>query len=100
MTVKFVPWDCAEILQTEEDILAFIEAALEENDPAFFAHALGIVARARGMTDIAKKSGLSRESLYKALSSEGNPSFDTIMKVMKALDLELHVGAATPAAAE
>ena len=100
MVVALYPWDSAAELDTDEDIRDYIEAALEENDPAFFAHALGIVARARGMTDIAKKSGLSRESLYKALSSEGNPSFDTIMKVMKALDLELHVGAATPAAAE
>lgn len=94
MTSKLIPWDTAKILRNDEEILAYIEAALEENDPALFAHALGVVARARGMTDVAKKSGLSRESLYKALSSEGNPSFDTIMRVMKALNLELHIAQA------
>lgn len=99
MPEKLIPWDTAKLLRNDEDILAYIEAALEENDPAFFAHALGVVARAHGMSDVAKKSGLSRESLYKALSSEGNPSFDTIMRVMKALNLEIHVGAATTATA-
>lgn len=100
MPVKFYPWDSTAELDTDEDIRDYIEAALEENDPAFFAHALGVVARARGMTDVAKKSGLSIESLSKALSSEGNPSFETIMRVMKALNLEIHVGSVVTAAAE
>ncbi len=91
MALELTPWDSAAGLNSEEEILAYIEASLEENDPALFAHVLGVVARARGMTEIAKKTGLSRESLYKALSSEGNPSIDTIMRVMKALDLEIHI---------
>ena len=66
-------WDAAEYLKTEEDMAAYLEAALEENDPSLIAAALGDIARAKGMTQIAKKTGLGRESLYKALSPEGNP---------------------------
>lgn len=89
-------WDSAEHLKTEADIEAYLEACLEEagDDPAFIAHALGVVARARGMTQLARDTGLGRESLYKALSGEGNPSFATIMKVIKALGLKLHMKAA------
>jgi len=91
MALELIPWDSAACLNSEEEILAYVEAALEENDPALFAHVLGVVARARGVAEVAKKAGLSGESLNKALSSEGNPSIDTIMRVMKALNLELHV---------
>ena len=66
-------WDASEHLETEEDMAAYLEAALEENDPALIAAALGDIARAKGMTQIAKQAGLGRESLYKALSPEGNP---------------------------
>jgi len=69
---------------------AYLEAALEENDPTLVAAALGDIAKAKGMTHIAKKAGLGRESLYKALSPDGNPEFSTILKVVSALGLKLH----------
>ena len=87
-------WDPAEHLITDEDMAAYLEAALEEGDPALIAAALGDIARAKGMSQIARDAGLGRESLYKALSAEGNPEFATIMKVVGALRLKLH---ATPA---
>lgn len=83
-------WDAAEHLKTEADMVAYLEAALEENDPGLIAAALGDIARAQGMTSIAKKTGLGRESLYKALSAEGNPEFATVLKVIAALGLQLH----------
>jgi probable addiction module antidote protein len=85
-----VPWDPAEHLETEEDMAIYLEAALEENDPALVAAALGDIARAKGMTQIAREAGLGRESLYKALSPEGNPELATVLKVLKALGLRLH----------
>ncbi len=91
MSIKTTAWDSAAHLRSDEEIAAYMEAALEEGDTAFIAYALGVVARAKGMTQVAQDAGLSRESLYKALSLEGNPSFDTILRVMKALNLELHV---------
>lgn len=84
------PWDPAEHLETEEDMAAYLEAALEEGDPALVAAALGDIARAKGMTQIARDTGLGRESLYKALSAEGNPEFATVLKVLRALGLRLH----------
>ena len=83
-------WDAAEHLATEEDMAAYLEAALEEDDPQLFAAALGDIARAKGMTEIARKAGLGRESLYKALAPDGNPEFATILKVMRSLGLKLH----------
>ena len=83
-------WDAADHLKTDEDMVAYLEAALEESDPALVAAALGDIARAKGMTDIARGAGLGRESLYKALSPEGNPEFSTVLKVVKALGLRLH----------
>jgi probable addiction module antidote protein len=88
------PWDVAEHLETDEDMAAYLEAALAEGDPALVAAALGDIARAKGMTQIARETGLGRESLYKALSPEGNPKFATILKVVRALGLRLR---ATPA---
>jgi probable addiction module antidote protein len=90
---KLRKWDTAEHLQTEEDIAMFLEACFEEagDDAAFIAKALGTIARARGMTQLAKSTGLGRESLYKALSGEGNPSFATILKVSHALGLKIHI---------
>lgn len=85
-------WDAVEYLKTQEDMVAYLEAALEENDPTLVSAALGDIAKAKGMTDIAKKTGLGRESLYKALSREGNPEFSTVMKVINALGLKLHAG--------
>ncbi|PZA06027.1 MULTISPECIES: addiction module antidote protein [unclassified Meiothermus] len=87
--VKLKKWDVVEHLKTEEDMLLYLEACLEEGDPALIAAALGDIARARGMSQVAREAGLSRESLYKALSGEGNPEFATVMKVLKALGLRL-----------
>ena len=84
------PWDVAEHLKTEEDMALYMEAALEEGDPALVAAALGDIARAKGMAQIARKAGLGRERLYKALSPEGNPEFATVLKVVRALGLRLH----------
>ncbi|MFP5462577.1 MAG: addiction module antidote protein [Gammaproteobacteria bacterium] len=89
------PWDPADHLETEEDMAAYLEAALEEGDAALVAAALGDIARAKGMSQVARDAGLGRESLYKALSPSGNPEFATILKVVSALGLRLH---ARPAA--
>ncbi len=88
---KTSPWEVTEHLETEEDMAAYLEAALEGNDPSLIAAALGDIAKAKGMSQIAKQTGLGRESLYKALSPEGNPEFSTILKVVNALGLHLHV---------
>jgi len=92
-------WDPAEHLESEEDMVAYLEAALEDGDPTLIAAALGDIARAKGMTRIAREAGLGRESLYKALSPDGNPEFATIMKVVSALGLRLHASAAGTKAA-
>jgi probable addiction module antidote protein len=83
------PFDAAEYLDSAEAIAAYLEVAFEEDDPTYVTHALGVVARAKGMTEVARKTGLSRESLYKALSAKGNPEFATILKVIRALDLKI-----------
>ena len=88
---KTIPWDTAEYLKTDKDIANYLEAVFEDGDPALVAAALGDVARAKGMAQIAKAAGLGRESLYKALSPEGNPEFATVLKVMRALGLKLKV---------
>jgi probable addiction module antidote protein len=88
--LKTTVWDPAEHLETEQDIAAYLEAAFEEGDSSLIAAALGDIARAKGMAQIARDAGLGRESLYKALSPEGNPEFATIMKVVNALGLKLH----------
>jgi probable addiction module antidote protein len=87
-------WDPADNLITDEDMAAYLEAALQEGDCALIAAALGDIARAKGMSQIARDAGLGRESLYKALSTDGNPEFATIMKVVSALGLQLHVSPA------
>jgi probable addiction module antidote protein len=94
---KTVPWDPAQHLETESDMAAYLEAALEEGDPALVAAALGDIARAKGMTQLARETGLGRESLYKALSPSGNPEFATVMKVVAALGLKLHAAPASAA---
>nr|WP_314626400.1 addiction module antidote protein [uncultured Noviherbaspirillum sp.] len=83
------PFDAAEFLDSEESISAYLAALLEEGNPKAFAAGLGDVARARGMSQVARDAGVSRESLYRALSGEGNPEFGTILKVMRALGLKL-----------
>jgi probable addiction module antidote protein len=90
---KTRPWDAADHLATEEDKVAYLEAALLEDDAALIAAALGDIARASGMTQVARETGLGRESLYKALSPGGNPEFATVLKVVRALGLSLHAKA-------
>lgn len=97
MTTKTKPYDTAEYLTSDEEMVAYLEAALEEGSSSLVVQALGAIARARGMTQLARDTGLRRESLYKALSSEGNPEFATILKVVKALGLRLRAEA-VPAA--
>jgi probable addiction module antidote protein len=87
--LKTTLFDAADYLDDAETIAFYIEEAFATEDPAYIAHALGTVSRAKGMTEVARKTGLSRESLYKALSAEGNPEFATILKVMRALDLKI-----------
>jgi probable addiction module antidote protein len=87
---KTKPYDAAEYLETDADLAAYLQAALDDGDPAIVIHALGNIARARGMSEIARQTGLRRESLYKALSPEGNPEFATVLKVVQALGIELH----------
>ena len=87
--VKTTLFDAAKYLNTPEAISVYLEDIFETEDPLLIAHALGSIARAKGMTEVARKTGLSRESLYKALSVEGNPEFATILKVMSALDLKI-----------
>lgn len=88
---KTTTWDPARYLTSDEAVAAYLDAALDEDDPALLAAALGDVARAKGMTEIARETGLGRESLYKALSSDGNPEFGTVQKVVRSLGLRLHV---------
>jgi probable addiction module antidote protein len=95
-TLKTLPYDVAEQLRTPEEMAAYLEAWLEEapEDVSGIARALGDIARAKGMSAVARETGLSRESLYKSLSEDGNPSFATVLKVAKALGLRFRVGAA------
>ena len=93
---KTTPYDVAEHLRTPEEMAAYLDAWLEEapDDAAGIAKALGNIARAKGMTQVAKDAGLSRESLYRALSADGNPSFSTVLKVARALGVKLHAAVA------
>ena len=94
-TTKTTPYDVAEHLRTPEEMAAYLDAWLEADpdDAACIAKALGNIARAKGMTQVAKDAGLSRESLYRALSADGNPSFSTVLKVARALGVKLHAAA-------
>lgn len=87
--IETTVFDAADYLDDAEAIAIYLEDAFATGDSAYITHALGTVARAKGMTEVSRKSGLSRESLYKALSAEGNPEFATILKVMSALDLKI-----------
>lgn len=91
MGIDISTWDASEYLESENDIAAYLNAALEDGNPAILQAALGDVAKARGMSTIARQAGLGRESLYKSLSLEGNPSWATITKVLAALGLELEI---------
>jgi probable addiction module antidote protein len=102
MAVKTFPYDSAEYLEDDRAIAEYLQEAMkiamEDSDPSFLAQALGTVARARGMSQIAKDAGLSRESLYKALRAEGNPEFGTILRVLQALGLKLSIQSGETAA--
>lgn len=91
MRVKTHPFDPAAYLDSEEAIAAYMTEALDSNDPGFIADALGVIARARGMTQVARDAGLSRESLYRALSPDGNPELSTLLRVLAVLGLQLSV---------
>jgi probable addiction module antidote protein len=89
--IKTTPWNSADYLKSEKDIAYYLQAVFDDGDPALIAHALGEVARAKGMAQVARSAGLGRESLYKALSPDGNPEFATVLKVLRALGLKLKV---------
>ena len=89
MTEKLTVFDPADHLKSDQAIADFMSAALETNDPAYVAHALGVVARAKGMTEIASRTRLSREQLYRSFSSEGNPTLRTTLAVVEALGIQL-----------
>jgi probable addiction module antidote protein len=91
--VKPLPWKTEDHLETAADIAAYLEAMFEDGDPELITHALGTVARSKGMTEISRLTGLGRQSLYKALSPEGHPEFSTVLKVVRALGLKLSVTA-------
>ena len=86
-------FDVVDYLKTEKDIAAYLSAVLEDGDPALFVAAIGDIARAKGMTEIAKKSGVTRESLYRALKIEARPRFETVTRVVQALGMKLSVHA-------
>ncbi len=92
--LKTTKWDIADYLKTEEDIAAYMSAVLEDGEPALIAAAVGDIARAKGMTKIAKEAGLSRATMYKSFTKGGNPEFATVIKVINALGLKFHVEAA------
>jgi probable addiction module antidote protein len=94
--VTWTRYDSADYLKTPTDVANYLQIGFEEDgdDPAFIAHMLGIVARSKGMAELAEKTGLTREGLYRSLSADGNPSLDTLMKVLKALGLKLAIKAA------
>jgi probable addiction module antidote protein len=103
VAIETIPFDAAQYLDTEEDQLALLSDAFATGDPAYIANALGIVARARGMSRVAQEAGVTREALYKALSSEGDPKLTTLLGVLKALGIRLEAtsanGRSGPAAA-
>ncbi len=103
MAIETIPFDAAQYLDAEEDQLALLSDAFATGDPAYIANALGIVARARGMSRVAQDAGVTREALYKALSSEGDPKLTTLLGVLKALGIRLEAtsanGRSGPAAA-
>ncbi|EFB2740816.1 putative addiction module antidote protein [Escherichia coli] len=90
MKEELKKFDVVEFLEDEEDIQEYLNAAIEENDTKYLFKALGNIARARNMSQLSKEVGMSREGIYKALSGEGNPSFQTVSKITKALGLKLH----------
>jgi probable addiction module antidote protein len=95
--VKTTVWDMADHINTKEDVTAYLEAALEESDTALLFAVIGDIARSKGMAQIAKELNLARESLYRSLSQDGNPSFDTVVKVLDNLGYQLSIRQKVPA---
>jgi probable addiction module antidote protein len=91
---KTFAWNTADQLETAEDIAAYLEAVFEDGDPELIAYALGVAARSKGMTEVARRTGLGRQNLYKALSPDGRPEFATVLNVVRALGLKMTVTAA------
>ncbi|PRA79583.1 putative addiction module antidote protein [Ochrobactrum sp. MYb29] len=89
MSEKFIDFDPAEMLKSDEALEVYLEDAFESEDAAFIANAIGVVARARGMTQVARETGLSREHLYRSLSDSGNPTLETTLAVLKAIGFQL-----------
>jgi len=89
--ITFADWDPAEVIETKEDVIAHIEVALEENDTEMLLSIVGDIARSKGMTQIARELGVSREGLYRSLAPSGNPSFDTVIRLLDILGLQLKV---------
>ena len=89
MTEKLTPFDAAEYLESEEDVAVFLNEAFATGNPGYIAHAIGVVARAKGMTDLANKTGIAREQLYRSLSGDANPTLKTMFRVLNALDIKL-----------
>jgi probable addiction module antidote protein len=89
--ITFEKWDTAEYIDTKEKAIAYLEAAIEENDPEFLLEVIGDIARSKGMSQIARELGLDRRGLYKALAPEGNPSFKTVFKLFDLLGLRLRL---------
>ena len=96
MAVKTIPWDSADHLRSDDDRVAYLNAALDEagDDPAFITQVLGDIARSHGIERVARETGMSRQGLYKALSAEGNPELSTLLKVLRALGMKLHAESA------
>ena len=93
MAIETKPWDAAEVLRTPTDIAAYLDAYLEDGTPEELLRALNTIARSRGMSELARQTGISREALYRAFSESGNPTLDTLLRVMKALGVRLAVAA-------
>lgn len=93
MTIETKPWDAADILQSPQDIAAYLDAYMEDGTPEELLRALNTIARSHGMTDLARQTGISREALYRAFSDNGNQTLDTLLRVMKALGVRLAVAA-------
>ena len=98
MAVNINRWDASAYLETSEDMLAYLDEAARSGDPALLQAALGDIAKAKGMAEVARSAGVGRESLYKSLSTTGNPSFQTIAKVVDALGGQLGISPKRPAA--
>ena len=91
MKTETIPWESHRYLNSPEDIAGYLDAVLEEGDPALLSHALGVIAKSEGMTEIARRTGLSREALYRSLSAQGNPEFATVVRVLNSLGLRLSI---------